>query len=274
MLTEKPWQPYLVVSLVLALVVSLCFGSLLASALTHFISKENLVDRKFLSFVMATLSFQGVALLLIAQFLSHHDIRWKDAFGFSSSNWGISIGLGVLAIIITFGFTQWLGKISDEALRWLSQLLQTKSIQPQPQEVVVQLQTAMPLGYTMVYGVMAIILAPIAEEMLFRGILYPTLKQNGFRRSALILSSVIFALTHLNLMLIVPLTFLALVLALLYEFTGNLSAPITAHCLFNALDFLLMLPAKVWDLLHSVLPPQMLEAMRALVSFLTRPFSI
>src|SRR5204863_6383154 len=116
-----------------------------------------------------------------------------------------------------------------------------------------------------VYGCMAIILAPIAEEMLFRGILYPTLKQNGFRRSAFILSSFIFALVHLNLMLIVPLTFLALVLALLYEFTGNLSAPIAAHCLFNALNFSLMLPAKVWDLLHSVLPPELWESLRTLI---------
>src|SRR5262245_7318221 len=140
MLAEKPWKPYQVVSLVLALFISLCLGSLLVSGLTHFVSKDSVVDRKFLGFVISTLSFQGVALLLIAKFLTRHDIGWQAAFGFSSSNWGFSLGLGVLAIILSFRFTQWLGSLSMEALLWLSQRLHADAIHPQPQEVVMQLQ--------------------------------------------------------------------------------------------------------------------------------------
>ncbi len=273
MLTEKPWRPYLVISLMLAVVVSLCAGILLASALSHFISKDHVMDRNLLNVVILSMSFQGAALLLLARFLSHHEIGWKAAFGFSSSNWGLSIGLGVLAIIITFGFTQWLGRISVEVLSWFSHLLQTKAIQPELQPLVVQLQATMPSGYRMVYGLVAIILAPIAEEMLFRGILYPTLKQNGCRRSALILSSVIFALTHLSLTLIVPLTFLAMVLTLLYEFTGNLSSSIAAHCLFNALNFTLLLPPKVWETLKGLLPQEAWETLRSLIGHVARPLS-
>ena len=157
------------ITLVLGLFVSLCFGSLLVAALTHFIPKNNMVDRKFLGFVLSTMSFQGVALLLIAKFLIHHDIGWKDAFGFSKSNWGFSLGLGFLAIIISFRLTQWLGNLSMEVLLWLSQRLHSEVIHPQPQEVVIQLQAAMPLSYTLIYGVFAILLAPVAEEMLFRG---------------------------------------------------------------------------------------------------------
>jgi membrane protease YdiL (CAAX protease family) len=37
------------------------------------------------------------------------------------------------------------------------------------------------------------------------------------------------------------LTFLAVILTLLYEFTGNLLAPITTHSLFNAVNFYLVL---------------------------------
>ena len=198
------------------------------------------MDRKFLGFVISTISFQGVALLLIAKFLSHHDIAWKNAFGFSSANWGLSLGLGLVAIIISFRLTQWLGSLSMDVLLWLSQRFHSEAIHPQPQEIVIQLQAKMPLGYTLMYGLFAIVLAPVAEEALFRGILYPTIKQNGYPRAALWLTSVIFALTHLNPMLVLPLTFLALVLTLLYEFTGNLIAPITAHCLFNAGNFYLM----------------------------------
>jgi membrane protease YdiL (CAAX protease family) len=86
-------------------------------------------------------------------------------------------------------------------------------------------------------AVVAVLLAPLAEELLFRGILYPALKRAGFRRLALWGTSFLFALIHLNLVTFVPLLLFALTLTLLYERTGNLLAPITAHALFNILNF-------------------------------------
>jgi len=85
--------------------------------------------------------------------------------------------------------------------------------------------------------VVAIGIAPVAEELLFRGILYPAIKQAGFPGVALWGTSLLFAAIHVNLGIFVPLLLLALVLAQLYERTGNLLAPITAHALFNAFNF-------------------------------------
>ena len=92
-------------------------------------------------------------------------------------------------------------------------------------------------GGRLTLGVIAVLLAPVAEEALFRGILYPAIKQTGHPRLALWGSSLLFAAVHMNAVSFVPLALLALVLTLLYERTDNLLAPIAAHVLFNALNF-------------------------------------
>ena len=81
---------------------------------------------------------------------------------------------------------------------------------------------------------MAVLVAPIVEEILFRGILYPAIKQIGYPRLAAISTAILFALFHVNLVTFASLTAVALGLIVLYEFTDNLLAPIIAHSIFNA----------------------------------------
>jgi len=101
-------------------------------------------------------------------------------------------------------------------------------------------------------GLLAIVVAPFVEELVFRGLIYPTLKQNGFPGLALWGTSILFAAIHSNLMILLPLTFLAVVLTLLYETTDNLLAPIAAHSLFNFVNFFWFIaqptaPVTVWQ---------------------------
>jgi membrane protease YdiL (CAAX protease family) len=84
------------------------------------------------------------------------------------------------------------------------------------------------------------VLAPAAEEMLFRGILYPAIKQAGFPRLALWGTALLFAAIHLNLVTFFPLMVLALGLTWLYERTDNLWSSIIAHALFNAMNFVIL----------------------------------
>ena len=107
-----------------------------------------------------------------------------------------------------------------------------------PQESVRMLQQGIPLGPEICLALLAIAVAPVTEELLFRGILYPFIKQQGYPNLALWGTSVLFGLLHLNLMAFLPLTFLGLVLAWLYETTDNLMAPILAHSFFNLANFL------------------------------------
>ena len=86
-------------------------------------------------------------------------------------------------------------------------------------------------------ALMAVAVAPVAEETLFRGILYPAIKAAGYPRLALWGTSILFGASHVNLVTFLPLTFLALALTWLYEKTDNLTAPILAHSLFNTANF-------------------------------------
>ena len=87
------------------------------------------------------------------------------------------------------------------------------------------------------HGLAAIVFAPIVEELIFRGVLYPAAKHFAGPNVALWGVSILFALTHANLAALLALAVLGIILTFLYETTRSLIAPIIAHSLFNAANF-------------------------------------
>jgi len=143
-------------------------------------------------------------------------------------------------------------------LQQLSALgMKTVSVEPEVQVVVQTLQETQTLQQRMFFAFVAIAGAPVVEEIIFRGILYPALKQHGWPRLALWGTSLLFALTHANAATFLPLSFLAMLLVFLYERTGNLLAPILTHSLFNAANyFALVYQSELMDLLRRISPAQ------------------
>ena len=85
------------------------------------------------------------------------------------------------------------------------------------------------------------IIGPVAEEILFRGIIYGFFRRWGVL-AALILSSIIFVLAHSTLSGIpVPQIVGGIVFAIAYEKEGSLIVPITIHILGNMAIFTLSL---------------------------------
>jgi hypothetical protein len=80
--------------------------------------------------------------------------------------------------------------------------------------------------------------APISEELVFRGLLYRFLHDRGSARFALIVSSLLFALLHASLQSFLPLLFIGLLLAKIYEDTHDIRTPIVFHLFFNLFSFL------------------------------------
>jgi membrane protease YdiL (CAAX protease family) len=112
-----------------------------------------------------------------------------------------------------------------------------------PQKLVIFIANLVEKKQYMMLGFfvcMAVLVAPIVEEILFRGILYPAIKQIGFPRLAAISTAIIFALFHVNLVTFASLTAVALGLIFLYEYTDNLLAPIIAHAVFNTSNVLMI----------------------------------
>lgn len=84
-------------------------------------------------------------------------------------------------------------------------------------------------------GLSAVLIAPLTEEIIFRGFLFRNLRDTVGKGLAAVLSGLVFGLVHLHPTLILPLTGLGIALALLYEWTGSLWVPIAAHMAFNLL---------------------------------------
>jgi uncharacterized protein len=78
------------------------------------------------------------------------------------------------------------------------------------------------------------IAAPIFEELLFRGFLLPSLTRYMTTVNAIVLSGFIFALVHLSLSEVLPLTVLGMLLGFVYARTQNLLASMLLHSFWNS----------------------------------------
>jgi membrane protease YdiL (CAAX protease family) len=182
--------------------------------------------------VIAAVSFQAAALLLVHRFVHEHHTDWPGAFGLRRQ-WPQAVMLGIMLACVFLPIGWGLQAGIAELLTRLPRL----HLAPEEQQAVQTLRIAGSWPQRLVLGLVTILLAPAAEEVLFRGILYPAIKQAGFPQLALWGTALMFAAIHVNLVAFLPLALLALALTLLYERTGNLLAPITAHALFNGLNF-------------------------------------
>jgi membrane protease YdiL (CAAX protease family) len=121
--------------------------------------------------------------------------------------------------------------VLNEASAHLINSLQAKPPEQQPTMQVLEISHT--LGRRILFTLAAVIIAPVTEEILFRGILYAAVKEMGYPRAAMFGTALLFASIHGSWMTLVPLTFFALVQTLLYERTGRLLAPILSHAIFN-----------------------------------------
>jgi membrane protease YdiL (CAAX protease family) len=106
----------------------------------------------------------------------------------------------------------------------------------QPQEVVEFLQNADTPRDRIAVMVMAVVVAPVAEEMIFRGYLYPAGKRYLGPFLSLGASSLLFAALHGHMASVPALFTLAICLGLAYEKTGTLLVPMVMHAVFNAVS--------------------------------------
>jgi CAAX protease family protein len=83
--------------------------------------------------------------------------------------------------------------------------------------------------------ILAVVIAPISEEFVFRGFLYGVLKRYAGGLSALFFSGLLFALIHMHIPSLLPLFLLGCVLTFAYELSGSLLVPMAMHALFNTL---------------------------------------
>ncbi len=227
MLSVKPWRPLTVLLFFAALLFCICLGGVLSNVLQKLnVSGFRHAD-DFGNLVLGTLAFQGAACGLIFSFWQRHQIGWREGFGFSGPQLKRALRLGLLIFLVTLPAVWALQAACVFALTELG-------FPPDDQAAVQLIENARSWWMRAYFAGFAVVLAPVTEEFMFRGLLYPFIKQLGWPRLALLGVSFLFALIHFDVATFLPLLLLALALTWLYEKTDNLLAPIAVHALFNA----------------------------------------
>ncbi len=85
-----------------------------------------------------------------------------------------------------------------------------------------------------VLAFMVTIMAPIGEELFFRGAVFGSARASGFASTGATLSALLFAVAHLNFVLAPYYAVVALLLCWLFSKTRTLVAPMAAHFALNA----------------------------------------
>ena len=228
MLNDKPWRIDWVLRLLMGILACLALSILIVQGYRSVLDPAAGSPPLWVT-LTGTLTSQGIGFLLIDIFLRKHQVTWSEAFGLKSPNSGrallLALVVGMFVVPISWSLTK-------------------LHISPKLQDSVQALQMADTTTQRVYFAVVAILIAPIFEELVFRGILYPTLKRYGSMRLGLWGSSIFFGMIHMSATAFVPLTLLAVVMCLLYETTGTIVAPIVTHAFFNAANYTYLILSK------------------------------
>ena len=191
----------------------------------------------------------GIAILVLAGRLV---VGGPSGFGVSARQLPRGLWLGLLAALL---LAPWIVGV-ETASSWVGSLIRHGPTPIHP--ILKDLETHPGAGETFVLALSACLIAPLGEELFFRGMLQTVLLRVLRRRAAatagesvalgaaarwgvIVLVSILFASVHfdssqMNFEVLPVLFLLALALGYTYERTGNLWASVTLHALFNSVS--------------------------------------
>jgi membrane protease YdiL (CAAX protease family) len=136
---------------------------------------------------------------------------------------------------VLWGVPAWIVATLLAAL--VAQLLELFHVQPEPQVAEQFINQADPL----IAILATVVVAPIAEELFFRGVAFNAWAREYGLRAGIVLSALVFGLIHGSVAAFVPIFVLGLALAIIYRRTGNLASNIALHATFNGISVLIAL---------------------------------
>ncbi|HEY1123150.1 MAG TPA: type II CAAX endopeptidase family protein, partial [Haloferula sp.] len=227
--------PYRLLDLPLIGLVFFVFAGL---TLANTGAEEMPLDKKYTPGVLiASIVFQFLIMGMVIVFVSWRvkivewlGLRWKKwPFVFAIAPVTVFFMWCFMGVLFVTGWNTWL----EKSLGIESMQEAVKVFKEVKDPVVIALMAAT-----------AAFVAPMAEEVVFRGYLYPAAKRFCGPAAGIIFSSLVFAAAHGHVVALLPLFVLAVILCLLYEFTGSIWACMSVHFLFNAATVTIQLLAR------------------------------
>ena len=176
---------------------------------------------------MLQLLFLGGGLAIA---LMSFDLGLRRGMGFTLRRWRTGTVRGVIACLIALPACLGLLLLTHYVLAALG-------IEIHPGHLLLRTIRQTPLPWQVLICFMTIVLAPLSEEIVFRGLLQSMLRQYTRRPwAAILVTSVLFGVMHYEVWSTIPsLILLSVMLGYNYERTGRLLPSIVAHAIFNAI---------------------------------------
>ncbi len=231
--SPPPWPPEEIAPVSLALFALMFLSSGLASAAGRLPGLEG-ADSETVAMLIHGILFQAAGVAVILLRLRTWGASPRGIFGLNARSVIVALIAGPLVLLAV-------SPVVDLTQLAVPRIMLRFGLEPRPQEIPVEfLETESP-WVTGIVIVFAVAVAPVMEELFFRGFLYRSLRRPIGILPAAVLSSAIFASFHLNLAAAPGLFLLGMGLILGFELTGTLGTAIVIHAMFNARSLLLML---------------------------------
>jgi membrane protease YdiL (CAAX protease family) len=203
----------------LATVLVMIFLHNIAASVSHDVSGIRTRD------LVANALFSIGLLLFIAAFLRLRRLDLNLLGGFSKIGFGRAVTTGGILLLAAYPLVL-LAEVVTQKL----------SHGPLEKQGIVELFNASStLEQRISIILLAVTVAPLAEEFFFRFFLYGVLKRYFGRGVGVVASALLFAAVHAHLPSFAPLFVLGICFTIAYEWSGSLLVSMTMHALFNAL---------------------------------------
>jgi uncharacterized protein len=186
--------------------------------------------RAAISTLVSTLFFLFLLWMMYIVVVKRYRCSWR-MLGMRSVAWQWLAAVPFVFALLTFSYVLMLRgmvAIFGPTVQW-----------PKPLTSTTVAATQQPLLEALVV-LTGVVLTPLAEELLFRGVLYQALRRSMPVGSAAVLSALIFAAMHLSVVLFVPLTLMGIVLAIVFERSGSIIPTILIHACNNGIILLII----------------------------------
>ncbi len=164
------------------------------------------------------IGFEALLLIPVAIIFAWRKISWRD-LGFRKFHWSeIGLGCGLLVLVYAVVIAHNL-------------ILTLLGVETQGDTIFNVFDT---LDSPFLFFFVGVVMAPLMEETFYRGFLFKGFRQRYGWKAALIVSSFIFGLSHLQLAALLPTFLLGCVLTYVYHRTNSLYPGMILHFLINA----------------------------------------
>lgn len=187
--------------------------------------------------LLQSVVFHWAGLACVVALLARRGLPWGSAFGISwrgfprAAGWGLALLLAAMPLLL-------LCTLIYQAL------LVALGHQTSLQDVAFAFADEGRVWMRVYFFALAVFIAPLFEEILFRGILLPAMARRFGLAASAVAVSLLFAVIHGHLPSMATLFLLSLALSAGYLLTGSLMTSVVMHGLFNAVTVTILLTVK------------------------------